>query len=84
MSYGHSKSSTAWQKKIEAALEADHRNDNQVSLPPIIYVSSKIVGSDRSYHTSDQCPALKRIAHSNLCSATVCKLCDKSRSQHTD
>ena len=85
VSYGHSKSSTAWQKKIEAAVQAGDRDDNRVSLPPIIYVSSKIVGSDRSYHTCEQCPALKRIAHSNLCSATVCKSCDKIHSsQHTD
>ena len=74
---------SACQKKMSATLQANDCNDDRVMLPPIIWVSSKLVGSDCSYHTCETCPALNRV--SSVCFAVVCKTCVKLHtSRHTD
>ena len=82
--YGLKDSPLVWQKKMNAVLQANEDVvDDRAILPPIIYVSSKLVGSDRSYHTCQTCPALNRV--SSVCSAVVCKTCVKLHtSRHTD
>ena len=61
-------------KKSEPAV-----NWPEIILPEIIYVSSKLSGTSRSYHVCKTCPALGRV--DQFCTAAVCKTCIKMQNK---